>query len=145
MFTLKDIDPAIIYLDSQIKKYAVCFAKEKIDFDTQTQNDAFLSNERTISTYANSVISEYLISNKYNVPLTVDEFSIRIANGMNPTLFKMLIEDVAKTDKDKPWKRCYVDGYFKIKDFIKRRFPRDNMWISQNCYWFSKILTDRFP
>ena len=32
-----------------------------------------------------------------------------------------------------------------IKEFIKRRFPRDNMWMNGNCYWFARILVDRFP
>ena len=32
-----------------------------------------------------------------------------------------------------------------IKDFIKRRFPYDNMWMNGNCYWFARILADRFP
>lgn len=38
-----------------------------------------------------------------------------------------------------------LEEVIEIKNFIKRRFPHDNMWVSQNCYWFSKILTDRFP
>lgn len=33
----------------------------------------------------------------------------------------------------------------KILDFIKRRFPNDNNFLCQNCYWFSAILHHRFP
>ena len=33
-----------------------------------------------------------------------------------------------------------------ILDFIKRRFRNtDAKWTDRNCYWFSKILTERFP
>lgn len=32
-----------------------------------------------------------------------------------------------------------------ILEFIKRRFPVDCNWTSQNCYYFSLILKDRFP
>lgn len=33
-----------------------------------------------------------------------------------------------------------------ILDFIKRRFPENNgNWLRSNCYYFAKILTDRFP
>lgn len=31
-----------------------------------------------------------------------------------------------------------------ILNFIKRRFPVDNNWLSGNCYWFAKILCDAF-
>lgn len=32
-----------------------------------------------------------------------------------------------------------------IVDFIKRRFYNTNAnWLNGNCYWFAKILTDRF-
>ena len=33
-----------------------------------------------------------------------------------------------------------------ILDFIHRRFPTNNgNWLKGNCYWFAKILCDRFP
>ena len=31
-----------------------------------------------------------------------------------------------------------------ILDFIKRRFQKDCHWCDGNCYWFAKILTERF-
>ena len=31
-----------------------------------------------------------------------------------------------------------------IIEFIKRRFPKDCNWLDGNCYYFSKILHDRF-
>lgn len=33
----------------------------------------------------------------------------------------------------------------KILEFIHRRFPQDSNWTSGNCYYFAKILLDRFP
>lgn len=38
-----------------------------------------------------------------------------------------------------------LEEVIEIKEFINRRFPYDNMWMCQNCYWFSRILVDRFP
>lgn len=33
-----------------------------------------------------------------------------------------------------------------ILDFIDRRFSQtDANWMNGNCYWFAKILTERFP
>ena len=32
----------------------------------------------------------------------------------------------------------------KILDFIKRRFPVDNNWLTGNCYFFALILNERF-
>ena len=32
-----------------------------------------------------------------------------------------------------------------ILEFINRRFPIDCHWTDGNCYWFAKILCDRFP
>lgn len=32
-----------------------------------------------------------------------------------------------------------------VLDFIHRRFTKDCDWMSGNCYWFAKILCDRFP
>ena len=32
----------------------------------------------------------------------------------------------------------------KILEFIHRRFPEDCHWTDGNCYWFAKILCDRF-
>ena len=31
-----------------------------------------------------------------------------------------------------------------VLSFIERRFPKDSNWTSGNCYWFAKILADRF-
>ena len=31
-----------------------------------------------------------------------------------------------------------------ILDFINRRFPTDSNWLSGNCYYFAKILQERF-
>ena len=31
-----------------------------------------------------------------------------------------------------------------ILDFINRRFSKDCNWLNGNCYWFAKILSDRF-
>ena len=33
----------------------------------------------------------------------------------------------------------------KILDFIHRHFPTDCRWLNGNCYYFAKILQDRFP
>lgn len=32
-----------------------------------------------------------------------------------------------------------------VTDFIYHRFPYDNNWLNQNCYYFALILKDRFP
>lgn len=33
-----------------------------------------------------------------------------------------------------------------IMDFIERRWrSQDSNWMSGNCYWFARILCDRFP
>ena len=32
-----------------------------------------------------------------------------------------------------------------VLDFIKRRFPEEDMWLTGNCYYFAKILEARFP
>ena len=32
-----------------------------------------------------------------------------------------------------------------VIDFIIRRFPNDSAWLNGNCYYFSRILKDRFP
>ena len=32
-----------------------------------------------------------------------------------------------------------------ILNFIQRRFPQDNQWISGNCFYFATILKTRFP
>ena len=31
-----------------------------------------------------------------------------------------------------------------VLDFIHRRFPQDSNWTSGNCYYFAKILLERF-
>ena len=31
-----------------------------------------------------------------------------------------------------------------VIEFIKRRFPTDSNWLSGNCYYFAKILQERF-
>ena len=31
-----------------------------------------------------------------------------------------------------------------VLEFIKRRFPIDCKWTDGNCYWFAKILAERF-
>lgn len=32
-----------------------------------------------------------------------------------------------------------------VIEFIRRRFPTDNNWCTGNCYWFARILKERFP
>lgn len=32
-----------------------------------------------------------------------------------------------------------------ILDFIQRRWQKNADWLNGNCYWFAKILTERFP
>ena len=32
-----------------------------------------------------------------------------------------------------------------VNEFIYRRFPTDNKWLSGNCYYFAVILKARFP
>lgn len=32
-----------------------------------------------------------------------------------------------------------------VLDFIHRRFSKDCDWTNGNCYWFAKILQERFP
>lgn len=32
----------------------------------------------------------------------------------------------------------------KVEHFINKRFPYDSNWTNGNCYWFAKILTERF-
>ena len=32
-----------------------------------------------------------------------------------------------------------------VLDFIKRRWKKDANWLDGNCYWFAKILCERFP
>lgn len=32
-----------------------------------------------------------------------------------------------------------------VIEFIKRRWQFDSHWIDGNCYWFTYILTSRFP
>ena len=119
MFTKHDIDSAILYLDNEIRQYAVTFDKEKQDFDSLTHNISYIENERTVAFYTNHRINDYLISQGYQVSLFASEFSISINNGLSNSLFKTLISEVAKSKQSVPWKRCYVDGYFKIKDFIE--------------------------
>ena len=121
MFTISDIDPAIIHLDNEIKKYAATFSVEKIAFDKLTSNIAFLSNERTVSTFCNDTFNAYIVGKGFSVELFANEFSILIKNGINIPTFNQLITDVYKCDpkRDKPWNRCYVDGYFKIDNFLK--------------------------
>ena len=118
MFAKKDIDPAILYIDNEIKQYAIVFAKEKQVIDNLTQNTSYIENERTVAFYTNHKISNYLIAQGYQVPLFASEFSIKINNGLNNSLFRTLISEVARSKQNVPWKRCYVDGYFKIVDFV---------------------------
>ena len=118
MFKKSDINSTILYLDNEIKQYAVVFNTEKQDFNNLTQNISYIENERTIAFYTNHRINDFLIRQGYHVPLFANEFSIKINNGLDNSLFKTLISEVAKAKQVVPWKRCYVDGYFKITNFI---------------------------
>ena len=32
-----------------------------------------------------------------------------------------------------------------VLEFIQRRFTKDADWTNGNCYWFARILCERFP
>lgn len=32
-----------------------------------------------------------------------------------------------------------------VLEFISRRFKKDANWLNGNCYWFARILCERFP
>lgn len=51
-------------------------------------------------------------------------------------LFKFIFED----DTDDV---CNAED--EVLEFIKRRFPTENGWLCENCYYFALILKDRFP
>ena len=72
MFKKSDIDSTILYLDNEIKQYAVVFNTEKQDFDNLTQNISYIENERTVAFYTNHRINDFLISQGYHVPLFAD-------------------------------------------------------------------------
>lgn len=152
MFKRADIDPTILYLDSEIKQYSVVFNNEKQDFDNLTQNISYIENERTVAFYINHRINDFLIKQGYQVPLFANEFSIKINNGLNNSLFKTLISEVAKAKQATPWKRCYVDGYFKIANFIHEcsishlfiEYKMDNKFVYldlANDYLKYKVIT----
>ena len=118
MFSGKDIDEIVLFVDNEISKYATFFDLEKKEFDSLTNNASYLANERTVSFFANEKIKEYLDSNGYKVALYANEFSIKITNGINRSVFNTLISEVVQSKQSSPWKRCHVDGYFKINHFL---------------------------
>ena len=97
MFSGKDIDEIVLFVDNEISKYATFFDLEKKEFDSLTNNASYLANERTVSFFANEKLKEYLDSNGYKVALYANEFSIKITNGINRSVFNTLISEVVQS------------------------------------------------
>ncbi len=144
MFTKADIDPAIESLDREIKNFAVSFEAEKTDFDYLTKNCSYIANERTVAFFANHKIRDYLESLNYQIPLFANEFSIKFNNGFDETSFQSRISEVEAAKQEKPWKRCFVDGYFKIKNFLNSD-PVSHVFVEykmENNFVYLDLATD---
>lgn len=110
------INKIIKDVDNRLKNYAIAFNKEKIDFETQSNNKALLCNERTLSTTTNKILEEVLSSVNINPLLVVNEFEIKLKNKITDEKFeeiKSKINNKVKL-KENNWKNCFVDGYFKF-------------------------------
>lgn len=107
----------IFNIDEKLKFVAATFSSEKIDFDTLTSNEAFITYERTVSSYANSFLTDLFKAEGFDVLLSVNEFPIKFKNGITTEWFEENLDrlGLSKKDRDRPWTYCVVDGLFKIQ------------------------------
>ena len=105
-------------IDKEINDYAQIFDKEKKDIDSLTSNASYICNERTMSCFANEQINKYFNSSGFNTIMRANEFAIEFKNGINQVSFKKLKTEVEKSKQQNPWNRCFVDGYFKVKNLL---------------------------
>ena len=116
MYNLTNLDKLIIYVDEEIKKYASKFATEKIAFDSLTTSLSFITNERTISSFINSVLEKKFITDGCAVLLSADEFEVHPNPAFKRNVVKRQVQGSKKAEK--AWKECFVDGYFKVSNLI---------------------------
>lgn len=100
-------------LDLQIKDFSHDFVAKTIPFNSLTKNEANLLYERTLSSFINNKLYDYLDSIGSKPSLFVNEFNISFKNGITLTDFNEMRDSLSINDeRKKMWKYCAVDGYF---------------------------------
>lgn len=140
------INSIIKNIDQSLNQYSSSFNKEKVCFETLTNNIADIRNERTVASVCNLEVYKELSNKGFDVKLAAQEFFIRFENGLTTSIFNNLERLVGRKVKDNRWPYCYVDGYFKIDNMndlsgepIKNLFIEYKM---QNTFEYLDLARD---
>lgn len=114
MFDETKLNKYILELDSMIEKYSERFALNKGIFEVSTLNKSFLTNERTMSSFANLWILIMLHNDGYKTNLTINEFPIEFKNKISMIEFESLRHSSGLKIRKAQWTKCYVDGYIQV-------------------------------
>ncbi len=116
MYNKSNLNNLISFVDNEIKSFANKFALEKVDFDTLTSSTSCLTNERTLSSYVNSILANKFVSDGCNVLLKVDEFEVIPNPAFKRNKARREVQGSRKVER--PWKECFVDGYIKALGIV---------------------------
>lgn len=146
-----ELELLIKNIDFKIKEYTDDFHCAIVNYQTQSGNSPFITNERTVATISNLAINEHFIINyKGKHPFFVNEFPVKINGSLSETTQTEFENDVDLKATKLKWTRCYVDGYFHVDNVYQNNehifveYKMDNRFVFANLatdYLKYKILT----